>query len=552
MKKKLVAGLLVAAMTLSLTACGGGDSKGSGEAEEQYFNTYLDSEPSTLSTLMENDNYGFAINQNTMEPLTRLVEEDGKQVREGAGAESWDSNEDGTVWTFKLRDNKWSDGKEVTAADYAYGITQTLNPETGSPNSFFTANYIKNGSKVVNGEASVDELGVKAVDEKTLEITLEAPTPYFLAITDTRACYPVRQDIAEKYGESYGSELDTLVFNGPFKVESWTHNSEIKLVKNEDYWDAENVKLTKINYAIVNDENTRFNSFDSKALDIISVGTEEWAERFDKKEGVTRVDSTIPEIRFDFFNTKDELFSNLNIRKAFVLAVDREDMLKTIYQDMHEVAYFWVPKAINTGENGEYRAQVDAPLEQMAKENDAKELLLKGMKELGLGDDPSKITVKYDLSATTQWSRNYGEYVQQKYKEVLGVNIELNFNEWSAFQQKTNSGDYQMANMLWSTDYDDPMSMISLFTTENSGNIPTGWSNEKFDNLIAKASREMDEDKRVELYSEAEHVLFEEGCNICPLINDQKHTFYYDYVKNLNKLSTTTSGLKYVYTEGRK
>lgn len=551
MKKKLVAALLVTAMTLSLTACGGGDSKSSGGGSEQYYNTYIASEPSTLSTLMGNDIYGWEVNKNTLEPLTRLVEKDGKQEREGAGAESWESNDDGTVWTFKLRDNKWSDGQAVTAADYAYGITQTLNPETGSPNSYFTADYIKNGSKVVNGELPVEELGVKAVDDKTLEITLEAPTPYFMAITDTRACYPVRQDIAEKHGEAYGSELETLVFNGPFKVESWTHNSEIKLVKNPDYWDAENVKLDRVNYAIVNDENTRFNSFESGALDYVSVGSEEWADRFDKKEGVERVDSTIPEIRFDFFNTEDELFSNLNIRKAFVLAVDREDMLKTIYQDMHEVAYFWVPKAINTGENGEYRAQVDAPLEKMAKENDAKELLLQGMKELGLGDDPSKITVKYDLSGTTQWSRNYGEYVQQKYKEILGVNIELNFNEWSTFQQKTNSGDYQMGNMLWSTDYDDPMSMISLFTTENSGNIPTRWSNEKFDDLIEQASREMDENKRVELYSQAEQVLFEEGCNICPLINDQKHIFYYSYVKNLNKLETTTSGLKYVSIEGR-
>lgn len=551
MKKKFVAALLVTAMALSLTACGGGDAKSSDGGAEQYYNTYIASEPSTLSTLMGNDIYGWEVNKNTLEPLTRLVEKDGKQEREGAGAESWEANEDGTVWTFKLRDNKWSDGQAVTAADYAYGIAQTLNPETGSPNSYFTADYIKNGSKVVNGELPVEELGVKAVDDKTLQITLEAPTPYFMAITDTRACYPVRQDIAEKHGEAYGSELETLVFNGPFKVESWTHNSEIKLVKNPDYWDAENVKLDKVNYAIVNDENTRFNSFESGALDYVSVGSEEWAGRFDKKEGVERVDSTIPELRFDFFNTEDAFFSNLNIRKAFVLAVDREDMLKTIYQDMHEVAYFWVPKAINTGENGEYRTQVEAPLEKMAKENDAKELLLKGMKELNLGDDPSKITVKYDLSGTTQWSRNYGEYVQQKYKEILGVNIELNFNEWSTFQQKTNSGDYQMGNMLWSTDYDDPMSMISLFTTENSGNIPTRWSNEKFDDLIEQASREMDENKRVELYSQAEQVLFEEGCNVCPLINDQKHIFYYSYVKNLNKLETTTSGLKYVSIEGR-
>ena len=552
MKKKLVAALLVAAMALSLTACGGGgkgSSGGGGGADAQQYNTYLATEPSTLDTIKGNDMYGWEINKNTLEPLTRLVEKDGKQEREGAGAESWEPNEDGTVWTFKLRDNKWSDGQAVTAADYAYGITRTLDPDAGSPNSFFTAPFIKNGQKVVNGEVGVEELGVKAVDDKTLEITLEAPTPYFMSITDTRACYPVRQDIAEKYGETYGSELESLIFNGPFKVDSWTHNSEITLVKNDQYWDKDNVKLDKVNFAIVTDSNARYNSFESGALDTSSVGEQEWVDRFDKKEGVERVDTHQPAMRFDFFNVNDELFKNLNIRKAFTLAVDREDMAKTIYQDLHVPAYWWVPQAISTGENGEYRDQVPGPLEKMAKEEDPKELLLKGMEELGLGSDPSTINVKYSLSATTQWARNYGEYVQQKYKEILGVNIELDFNEWSTFQQKTNGGEYQMANMVWTTDYDDPMSMISLFTTENAGNIPTNWSNEKFDELIAQASREMDETKRVEIYGQAEQVLFEEGCNICPLVNERKISFHYDYVKNLNERETSTSGLKYVYIE---
>ncbi|MCI9616014.1 MAG: peptide ABC transporter substrate-binding protein [Dorea sp.] len=558
MKKKLVAALLAATMVLSLAACGGkgdgGSSGGSGGSDggaPQELHTSLNTEPSTLDTIKGNDMYGWDINKNTLEPLTRLVEKDGEQEREGAGAESWEPNEDGTVWTFKIRDNKWSDGKDVTAADYAYGITRTLDPDAGSPNSFFTAPYIKNGQKVVNGEVGVEELGVKAVDDKTLEITLESPTPYFMSITDTRACYPVRQDIAEKYGETYGSELDTLVFNGPFKVESWTHNSEIVLVKNEDYWDKDNVKLDKINFAIVTDSNAKYNSFESGAIDNTSVGEQEWVDRFDKKENVVRVDTKQPTMRFDFFNVNDKLFANLNIRKAFTLAVDREDMAKTIYQDLHVPAYWWVPEGISTGENGEYREQVEGPLEKMAKEEKAKDLLLKGMEELNLGSDPSKITVKYSLSATTQWARNYGEYVQQKYKDILGVNIELDFNEWSTFQQKTNNGEFQMANMVWTTDYDDPMSMISLFTTENSGNIPTGWSNEKFDDFIAQASREMDETKRTELYAQAEQVLFEEGCNICPLVNERKISFNYDYVKNLNERETTTTGFKYVYIEGK-
>ena len=202
------------------------------------------------------------------------------------------------------------------------------------------------------------------------------------------------------------------MFNGPFKVDSWTHNSEITLVKNDQYWDKDNVKLDKVKFSIITDSNARYNSFESGALDNISVGEQEWVDRFSAKENVERVDTKQPAMRFDFFNVEDELFGNLNIRKAFALAVDREDMAKTIYQDLHVPAYWWVPEGISTGENGEYREQVEGPLAKIAKEEDAKELLLKGMEELGLGSDPSKITVKYSLSATTQWARNYGEYVQ--------------------------------------------------------------------------------------------------------------------------------------------
>ena len=214
---------LAGVMTFSMAACGGGseDKKAEGEQKtvngdvldaEQYFNTSMGSDPSTLDSVKGNDMYGNSILLNIMEPLTRLDEKDGENVRVGAGAESWESNEDGTVWTFKLRDNQWSDGEAVTAEDYAYGITRTLDPEAGSPNAYLIT-CIKNGVAVNNGEKPVSELGVKAVDDKTLEITLESPTPYFLSLTDTRAMFPLRKDIVEKYGETYGAEKDNIVGN---------------------------------------------------------------------------------------------------------------------------------------------------------------------------------------------------------------------------------------------------------------------------------------------------------------------------------------------------
>lgn len=558
MKKKVLALLLAGVMALSLAACGAGDdnaAQGSGKEidgnvldAKQTYNVIMNSDPSTMDVVKGNDTNSMNLLRNTAEPLTRLEEHDGKQTREAAGAESWESNEDGTVWTFHLRDNKWSDGQPVTAADYAYAMKKTLDPESGSPNSFFLA-CVKNAGPVSKGKASVDELGIKAVDDKTLEITLENPTPYFLALTDTRAMLPLRQDLSEKYGEKYGAELDTIVSCGPFKITQWTHNSELILEQNENYWDKENVNLTKITVKILQDENSIFNSFDTGAVDVTGVGTKEWMDRFDKKQGVTRRDSEKASVRFDFFNTKDDLFKNLNIRKAVVLAVDREDMVETIYQGAHYAAYGWVPPTVTTGELGEYRDQVEEPLKTM-KEN-PKDLFIKGMEELGLGNDPSTVTFTYTMSGTTQWARNYCEYVQQVLEKNLGCHVELAFSEWGTFQQDINNGDYQMGNMVWGIDFSDPMAMLMMFKSGDMS-VPTFWANEKYDALVDQAAVEMDEAKRVELYKEAEYVLFDEGCNVCPLVYEGIHQFFYDYVKNLSTMDSTTSGWKYIYISGRK
>lgn len=560
MKKRMLAALLAGLMVVSLVACGGSNDENASDGSkitvdgnhldaEQYYNTYLSSDPTTLDSVKGNDTYSWSILLNIMEPLTRLDEEDGENVRVPAGAESWESNEDGTVWTFHLIDNTWSDGEPVTAADYVYGIQRTLDPEAGSVNSYLIT-CIKNGAAVNNGEMPVDQLGVRAVDDKTLEITLEQPTPYFLSLTDTRAMLPQRQDIVEQYGDTYGAEASNIVCNGPFKIDSWTHNSEIVVTQNENYWDADNVHLDKVTWQIIQEETTVFNSFDSGSLDTCSSGTPEWIERFSSKDGVESYEYENTTVRYHFYNTQDELFQNENIRKAFTYAIDREDVNTTIYFDIHKPSYSWVMGPVTTGENGFYREQVgENPLQDILKGQDPKELLLKGMEELGLGDDPSTLNVTLSVGGTTQWLRTYGEYFQQKFKEVLGVNIELEQNEWGTFQSKTNSGDYQMGYMSWTIDYNDPISMLEIMKSD-AGSIPTFWQNEEYDSLINQASKEMDESARTELYKQAEEILLEE-CPVCPVTNEVYHGFVYSYVKNVATTPFNTMGMKKVYTSGR-
>ena len=187
-------------------------------------------------------------------------------------------------------------------------------------------------------------------------------------------------------------------------------------------------------WKIIQEETTVYNSFDSGSLDTCSSGTPEWIDRFSKKDGVKSLEYENTTLRCHFFNTKDELFQNENIRKASTYAMDREDINSTIYFDTHKPSYSWVMGPVSTGENGSYREQVgETPLKDIMANQDPKELLLKGMEELGLGDDPSQITVTLSVGGTTQWLRTYGEYFQQKYEDVLGVKIELEQNEWGTF-----------------------------------------------------------------------------------------------------------------------
>lgn len=291
--KKYLALLLALVMCLSLAACGkktgttdqsngqSGSADTSAEplAADQTYNTYLTADPTTLDISLRSDSYSSTIMINTMEGLIRTGEKDGEYVVNPGLATEWSSNDDGTVWTFKLRDSKWEDGEAVTADQFVYSLQRSAAPETGSPSSFFLQ-PLKNFEAVNKGEMTVDQLGVKAVDASTLEITLENPTPSFLMMLDATVYYPQREDKVKEWGDKFGSEAQYYIANGPFKVSEWTHNSKLVLVKNDNYWDADNVKLTTVNFNIMPDETTYYNAFQSGELDYVSAGTKEWLDTF--------------------------------------------------------------------------------------------------------------------------------------------------------------------------------------------------------------------------------------------------------------------------------
>ena len=559
MKKRFIALMMACAMMMSLTACGGGDDPSS-ESEEQYVNTYMDAEPTTLDPSLRSDMYSSEILMNVMEGLIRVEERDGEYVYMPGDAESWEPNEAGDVWTFHIgKDRKWSDGEPVTADQYVYSLQRSADPATGCPNSYFVS-PILNYDKISTGELPVEELGVKAIDEYTLEITLAKSMPSFLDSTDASIFYPQRQDLVEEYGDTYGTDAEKMVYNGPFKVEEWVHNSSMKLVKNDQYWDAGNVSLDYVSYQILSDTATIMNAYESGQIDIFKASSQEELQKYQADESSVYTKTSGGNISFIFYNTEDELFSNLNIRKAFTLAVDQENVNDIVFGGLREPVYGWIAPALSVGATT-MRSVAGDTLKDMKTEaidgagKTAKDYLLAGMEELGLGSDPSTLDITFSLAGTDEWFRTFGEYLQQMYKESLGVDIEISFNEWSIFSDNVYSGNFQMGFMSWGAYYNDPYDMLSIHLSDFN-QIATGWANEEYDTLCTEAVVEMDDEVRLEKYIAAEKIVLEDYI-VCPLATYVSHQFTKSYVHDKyveygsESLYFNHPGWKNAYIEGR-
>lgn len=288
MKNKGFLLLMLAAFILVLAACTtstgnegseeddtGTDSEGeateeSDDSGEKVLRMNNGEEPTSLNPPIGFDTVSWNVLNNLMEGLTRLGQDDQPQP---AMAEDWDISDDEKTYTFHLReDANWSNGDPVTAEDFVYAWQQLLDPETGS-SAAFLGYFIEGGEAFNAGDGSVDDVAVEAIDEKTFEVTLSSPTGYFLHVVSNPAFFPVNKEVAEENEEWY-SEADSFVANGPFELESWTHDQEMIFAKNDEYWDRDTVNLDKVNWVMVNDINTEYQMFESDELDVTEIPPE--------------------------------------------------------------------------------------------------------------------------------------------------------------------------------------------------------------------------------------------------------------------------------------
>lgn len=453
-------------------------------------------EPTSFNPAIGFDAVSWNALNNLMEGLTRLGEDHTPQA---AIAEDWEVSEDGKTYTFHLReDANWSNGDPVIADDFVYAWQTLLDPETGS-SAAFLGYFIEGGEAFNSGKGSAEDLGLTAVDDKTFEVQLENPTGYFLHVVTNPAFFPVNKKVAEE-NPDWHAEADSFVANGPFQLESWDHDSEMVMVKNEEYWDADAVNLDKVHWAMVNDTNTDYQMFQSGELDNADIPPELSDELIDGDNVAIEEQGGL---EFYRFNVTEEPFTNKKIRKAFAMAANRQDITDFVVKNGVEPAFGFVSPGFINPSGGDFR---DANGDIVKFEPDeAKKLLEEGMKEEGYDELPP-VTLTYNTSDT---NKGIAEALQSMFSENLGVDVTLENTEWNVFLEDQMGLKHQLSRSSFLYDYADPINFLESFITDSSMNR-TGWSNETYDKLIADIKAEADEEKRWDLMYEAEALLAEE------------------------------------------
>ncbi|MBO1578603.1 peptide ABC transporter substrate-binding protein [Bacillus sp. XF8] len=511
--KKKTKGIVALSLTLSvfLSSCGQKQETTSSSekkkiASKQVLNIVESGEISTLDSSIASDGFSYAALNNVMEGLY-MPGPDNKPVP--GAAESYKLSEDGKIYTFKLHDSKWSNGDPVTAHDFEYAWKRAVNPETGSEYAHIMFD-IKNAEKINKKELPIDSLGVKALDDKTLEVKLEHPVPYFLGLMGFATFYPQNQKVVEAQRKNYGLEAVNAVYNGPFVLNEWKHDVSYKMRKNPNYWDNKNVKLNEINVNIVKDTSTAVNLFESKQVDRIIINSE-FVDKYQKDPSLKK--KARPSMTFFRFNQKHQLLANKNARKAISLAFDKKGVANTILNNGSSPANALIPKGFVKGPNNkDFRSTSNVNLETNVKE--AKKLWEAAKKETNIQNVSLSI-----LTTDESNDKKISEYLKGELEKNLpGLKITLSPLPVKAFLDREGNGDFEISLSTWGADYPDPMTFLDMFVTDGSFNR-MNYSNEQYDELIQKAGSSLVNDlpARWKAFQDAEKILVEDDAAIAPI-----------------------------------
>jgi len=418
-------------------------------------------------------------------------------------AESWTISEDRKSYVFKIRDDaKWSDGIPVTAHDFVGSWRRTLSPETGSGYNYQLF-YIKNAKPFADGEIKdFSEVGVRAIDDRTLQVELESPTPFFLELCAFPTLHPVPLKLIDEAGDDW-IKPGRIINNGAYLLEEWKINDRIRLRRNPGYWNAKNVALEVVDVLPIAKDTVAFNFYASGNADLVmDKGLAPPSLLEDLKKRPDFHAAPFLGTYFLRFNCQQGPFADDRVRKAFAMTVDKQKIVERITRAGESAAPGFVPPGLD----GHI-----AP-EGLPYDPDRARALLA---EAGFPEGRGFPLVRY-LYSEGGLNEAIAVELQSMWRQKLGINVSLARQEWKVYLNSMNSLDYDIARSSWVGDYPDPNTFLDMFVT-GGGNNRTGWSSKQYDDLIAAAAREADPAARLQILADAERLLVMQDTPVCPI-----------------------------------
>ena len=528
---KKLALLLAVIMIFScfITACG--------QKDADILSVNIGPEPDTIDPALNSAVDGATLIIHAFEGLMNLDE---KGVPTPGQAETYKISDDGLTYTFTLRDGlKWSDGTELNAEDFVYSWNRAVDPETAADYAYMFE-CIKGYDTATLPATSEDRapMAVKAIDAKTLEVTLVAPSPFFLEVCAFPALFPVKKDIVEANPEGWTTDPETYIGNGPYKLVEWVNKSHMIYEKNENYWDAENIVSDKIKFVLLEDDNAILTAF--KNGDILFADTVANAElEAMKKDPAFKVTEQFGTY-YVSFNTQKDPLDDARVRKALILAVDRNYIVDKLGQLNQTPMAAFVPASLFDADKtknfrevgGDYYSVATSEFEANLAE--AKRLLA----EAGYPEGKGFPTITYTYNDSSL-HKSIAEALQNMWGE-LGITVKLELQEWNVFLNSRKKGDYYVARNGWLADYNDPVSFLDMWVT-GGGNNDAQWSNAEYDQLISDIKTSADQAVRMEKMHEAEDLIFDEWM-LCPIYY---YTDIYMVKENVTGFYASKLGFKY-------
>lgn len=481
-KKFTLAAVSVSAAFL-LAACGSQQSSSSASKDKQVLKL---STTASLDTIDISKTTGYGQTGNVFESFYRL----GKNGQPAAGlAKSGTVSKDGKTWTFKLRSNaKWSNGEKITAQDFVYSWRRTINPKTASPYAYLFSG-IKNADEIIAGKKSPSSLGIKALNQETVQVKLNQPIAYFKVLMAYPLFGPQNEAFIKKTGKKYATSSKYMLYSGPFKITGWKGTNDTwSFVKNNQYWDKHAVKLSKISYQVVKTTNTGYQLYQQGKLDLTPLSSEQVKQLKKNKDFKTYPYSYVAFLAYNF-QAKDatvkKALNNKNIRLALSLSLDRKILTSKVFGDGSSVPTGFVASGL---------AYDPANKEDFAKEQkvantvDYNEKLAEkywktGLKELGL----KKLNLTLLASNESTNADALTQYLQSQWTKVLsGINVKVNSIPNKNAHTKASSGDFDIYVSGWGGDFSDPMTFMQILQKGTSYNYGK-WNNAEYNSLIKKA-----------------------------------------------------------------